>query len=182
MVYIGSTDFYLYALDAASGQEKWRFNTGGIVYSCPVFFNNKLYQLGGGASSLFILDAVTGKSLLVKELGFNGAGTLATPVISRNGNMAGIYSSESGAVNWQVKVTNLTILFLFNSHRLTISKKARFMKQCPSLLNLYLLPSKLDTDTPLRGLGETTDQSLKSYASWEHIWIWRPVPSPGLQQ
>ncbi|GAB3742434.1 hypothetical protein GCM10028816_52020 [Spirosoma lituiforme] len=99
MVYIGSTDFYLYALDAASGQEKWRFNTGGIVYSCPVFFNNKLYQLGGGASSLFILDAVTGKSLLVKELGFNGAGTLATPVISRNGNMAGIYSSESGAVN-----------------------------------------------------------------------------------
>jgi outer membrane protein assembly factor BamB len=102
IVYFGSTDFYLYALDAAIGIEKWRFNTGGLVYSSPVFFDNKIYQIGGGgtnSSSLFILDAITGKQLVVKELGFNSAGTLATPVISLKGKMVGIYSSESGAVN-----------------------------------------------------------------------------------
>ena len=46
-----------------------------------------------------------------------------------------------------------------------VSSNARFMKQCPSLLNLYLPPSKLDTDTPLLGLGETADQSQELYAS-----------------
>jgi len=35
MVYVGSLDNWLYALDAETGQEKWTFQTDGAVYSSP---------------------------------------------------------------------------------------------------------------------------------------------------
>ena len=34
-VYIGSDDLYLYALDAATGAELWRFYAGGAVRAAP---------------------------------------------------------------------------------------------------------------------------------------------------
>ena len=35
MVYFGSFDSYLYAVDIKSGQEKWKFQTGGEVVVLP---------------------------------------------------------------------------------------------------------------------------------------------------
>jgi outer membrane protein assembly factor BamB len=35
-VYVGSNDKKLYAVDAATGQQKWAFTTGGNVESSPV--------------------------------------------------------------------------------------------------------------------------------------------------
>jgi len=35
MVYVGSPDTYLHALDVETGQEKWRFNTKSGVASSP---------------------------------------------------------------------------------------------------------------------------------------------------
>ncbi|HZF10667.1 MAG TPA: PQQ-binding-like beta-propeller repeat protein [Thermoanaerobaculia bacterium] len=62
-VYLGSGDGSLYALDAATGQEKWRFATGGAIHSSPA--------LAGGAGDLvlfasrdrrfYALDAQTGR-------------------------------------------------------------------------------------------------------------------------
>jgi hypothetical protein len=57
------------------------------------------------------------------------------------------------------------LMFLSAIQRNSVSNNAPFMKQCSPLLNLYLPPSKLNTDTPLLGLGETADQSLELYAS-----------------
>jgi len=36
VVYVGSMDSNLYAIDAMTGKEKWRFKTGNHVYSSPV--------------------------------------------------------------------------------------------------------------------------------------------------
>ena len=36
LVYVGSNDGYLYALDAASGTERWRFGDGRVISSPAV--------------------------------------------------------------------------------------------------------------------------------------------------
>jgi eukaryotic-like serine/threonine-protein kinase len=43
IVYVGSGDSSLYALDAASGSLKWRAKTKGLVRSSPCVYNNDVY-------------------------------------------------------------------------------------------------------------------------------------------
>jgi outer membrane protein assembly factor BamB len=43
MIYIGSFDGRLYALDARTGQEKWSFKTDGEVYSSPAVAGGVVY-------------------------------------------------------------------------------------------------------------------------------------------
>jgi hypothetical protein len=61
IVYIGSNDKNLYAIDAATGKEKWRFATGDWVDSSPAVANGivyvgsndkNLYAVGANSSSL----------------------------------------------------------------------------------------------------------------------------------
>jgi outer membrane protein assembly factor BamB len=42
-VYVGSSDGTLYAVDAATGTEQWRFTTGGSVYSSPAVIDDRIY-------------------------------------------------------------------------------------------------------------------------------------------
>ena len=67
-IYIGSWDSYLYALDAESGAEKWRFKTGDdpIIYnqvgfqSSPAVLDGVIY-VGCRDAHLYAIDAQTGK-------------------------------------------------------------------------------------------------------------------------
>jgi outer membrane protein assembly factor BamB len=77
-VFIGSWDTYLYALDAATGKEKWRFKTGedhetynqvGIQGS-PAVAGGVLY-FGCRDSNFYAVDANSGKQLWV----FNNKGS-----------------------------------------------------------------------------------------------------------
>jgi outer membrane protein assembly factor BamB len=51
VVYIGSDDGHLYAVDRQTGQELWRFETGGNIISTPavsegvVFFGSQDFYL-----------------------------------------------------------------------------------------------------------------------------------------
>jgi len=59
-VYIGSRDHYVYALDADTGTEKWKFKTGSImVRSSPVVSGGTVY-IGAGDNYVYALDADTG--------------------------------------------------------------------------------------------------------------------------
>ncbi len=67
VAYVGSTDGNLYAIDAATGAEKWRFKTGddpvihnqtGIQSSAAVA--NGIVYFGCRDSKLYALDAATG--------------------------------------------------------------------------------------------------------------------------
>ena len=54
VVYVGSNDHFLYALDAAEGRELWKFQTGANVGSTPALANGSVYflSLDGYAYSL----------------------------------------------------------------------------------------------------------------------------------
>jgi outer membrane protein assembly factor BamB len=75
MLYFGSTDFNLYALDTATGSLKWKFATGGEIWSSPVVDNNTVF-VSSFDKKIYALDAATG----TKKWDFPTASTnVATP-------------------------------------------------------------------------------------------------------
>lgn len=61
-VYFGSGDGNVYALDAASGKLKWKFQTGDVVHASPAIANGKVY-VGSWDSYFYAIDANTGKEV-----------------------------------------------------------------------------------------------------------------------
>ena len=59
-LYIGSSDHFLYALDAASGALKWKFKTAGRVTSSPAVASGLVY-FGSYDSNFYALETETGK-------------------------------------------------------------------------------------------------------------------------
>jgi len=43
IVYFGSEDHYLYAVELSSGRQLWKFKTGGTVDSSPAVYENVVY-------------------------------------------------------------------------------------------------------------------------------------------
>jgi len=62
VVYFGSGDDNVYALDATTGAMKWKFKTGDVVHASPAIVDGKLY-IGSWDSYFYALDAATGKEL-----------------------------------------------------------------------------------------------------------------------
>jgi len=59
-VYFGSGDGNIYALDAASGNLKWKFETGNVVHASPAIADGTLF-IGSWDSYFYAIDATTGK-------------------------------------------------------------------------------------------------------------------------
>ena len=62
VVYFGSRDYNLYALDAETGQVKWTFKAGSWVDSSPTVVNGVVY-FGSNDGKLYAVDAATGKEI-----------------------------------------------------------------------------------------------------------------------
>lgn len=64
VLYVGSGDGLIYAIDASSGEERWAFETGGPVISSPAVFaqesGDDLVIAGSQDGNLYALDARTG--------------------------------------------------------------------------------------------------------------------------
>ena len=60
VVYVGSYDDNLYAIDAVTGKVQWRFKTKSFVHSSPAVSNGVVY-VGSDDDNLYAIDAVTGK-------------------------------------------------------------------------------------------------------------------------
>ena len=59
-VYFGCGDGNVYALDAVTGDLKWKFQTGDVVHASPALANGILY-IGSWDSFLYAIEAATGK-------------------------------------------------------------------------------------------------------------------------
>jgi len=59
VVYVGSYDDYVYALNASSGRWQWRYQTGGAVQSSPAVVNGVVYA-GSEDKYVYALNASSG--------------------------------------------------------------------------------------------------------------------------
>jgi outer membrane protein assembly factor BamB len=85
-VYFGSGDGNLYALDAGSGELRWKFQTGDVVHASPAYDSGTLY-VGSWDSYLYAVDAATGHEKWrfkggEDPLTHNQVGFQSSPVVS----------------------------------------------------------------------------------------------------
>ena len=59
-VYFGSGDGNVYALEASTGKEKWKFQTGDVVHASPALADGTIF-IGSWDSFFYAIDAATGK-------------------------------------------------------------------------------------------------------------------------
>ena len=78
VIYFGSYDYNVYALDAATGKVKWQFATGSNVASSPAVVNGIAY-IGSFDHNVYALDAMTGKE---KWRFTTGGGVYSSPAVS----------------------------------------------------------------------------------------------------
>ncbi len=60
IVYIGSDDNNLYAVDAESGEQHWQFETGDDIVASPAVTDGVVY-VGSLDDHLYAVDAVSGE-------------------------------------------------------------------------------------------------------------------------
>ena len=59
MVYFGSSDTFVYALDIKTGKKIWQYKTEASIHSSPAIYENSLI-IGSWDSNVYCLDAITG--------------------------------------------------------------------------------------------------------------------------
>lgn len=120
-VFLGSTDGNLYAVDAATGTLKWKYNTGSERVASPCYYNGILYA-GTKNGYLHAIDAATG-TLKWKFMEFEGDYSYPSVhngmvyfVVSTNFRSSYLYAIDTsfGTIIWKrsqyVGVSDLTIV------------------------------------------------------------------------
>jgi outer membrane protein assembly factor BamB len=111
-VYFGSGDGNLYAVDATSGELKWKFKTGDVVHSSPAYADGVLY-FGSWDSYFYAVDAATGKEkwrfhggedpLIHNQVGFQSSAAVADGVVYVGCRDSNLYALEAatGKEKWR---------------------------------------------------------------------------------
>lgn len=111
VVYFGSGDHHVYALDAASGKLLWKFLAADVVHSSPALANGLLY-IGCWDGTLYALNAKTSELRWKYTTGYDTThfmqGVPGSPAVSngivvfgsRDNNLYAL-DAASGAVLWQ---------------------------------------------------------------------------------
>ncbi len=112
-VYVGSTDNYLYAIDAASGALRWKAATTGAVNSSPTVAGGTVY-VGSDDSYFYAFDAATGQ-LRWKVYTYgavDGNPTAAGGMVylnilgaTPNGNTLAAFDTATGTQQWSATLT-----------------------------------------------------------------------------
>ena len=80
VVYFGSYDHNVYALDAATGSKLWEYTTGSVIASAPVVSNGNVY-IGSYDNQTYALNAQTGALVWKVETGYDQC-VQASPAIA----------------------------------------------------------------------------------------------------
>ncbi len=113
VVYVGSSDGWLYAIDEASGGEIWRFATGGPVDSSPAVAGGVVFA-SSRDRSIYAIDARSGKKRWSVALGpdvsfdqgyewFTSSPAVDGDLLFVGGGDGALVclSADSGAVRWR---------------------------------------------------------------------------------
>jgi outer membrane protein assembly factor BamB len=107
VVYVGSLDNSVYALDSHSGPALWQFTTGGGILSSPAVANGVVY-IGSEDTNLYAIDAKTGRERWRFPTGaaVSSSPAVVDGVVYVGGMDTYIYAinAESGEEIWKVRV------------------------------------------------------------------------------
>jgi outer membrane protein assembly factor BamB len=111
-VYFGSGDGNLYALDARSGDLRWKFQTGDVVHASPAYAGGTLY-FGSWDSFFYAVDAATGKEkwrfhggedpFIHNQVGFQSSPAVADGVVYTGCRDSNVYALDAatGKEKWR---------------------------------------------------------------------------------
>ncbi|MEI6520205.1 MAG: PQQ-binding-like beta-propeller repeat protein [bacterium] len=84
VIYIGSDDSNVYAINSADGTQKWIYTTGGLVKSTPAVDKNGTIYVGSRDKNLYALNPTDGS----KKWSFTAGGELdSSPAIAADGTI-----------------------------------------------------------------------------------------------
>ena len=110
-VFFGSGDGNVYALDAMSGDLKWKFTTGDVVHASPTYADGVVY-FGSWDSYLYAVDALTGKEkwrfhggedpVIHNQVGFQSSPAVVNGVVYTGCRDSNLYAIDaaSGRERW----------------------------------------------------------------------------------
>lgn len=111
VVFFGSGDGNVYALDAASGAAKWTFKTGNVVHASPAVSNGVVF-IGSWDRHLYAIDAKSGKevwrfqtgndTVIYNQIGIASSAAVADGVVyfgCRDGHFYAV-DAKTGAPRW----------------------------------------------------------------------------------
>jgi len=111
LVYFGSGDGNLYALDANSGELRWKFATGDVVHASPAYVNGVVY-FGSWDSYFYAVDATTGKEkwrfhggedpLIHNQVGFQSSPAVVNGIVYTGCRDSNLYAIDAatGTEKW----------------------------------------------------------------------------------
>ena len=111
-VFFGSGDGNLYALDAASGDLRWKFATGDVVHASPAVVDGTVF-VGSWDSYFYAVDAATGKekwrfhggedAVMHNQVGFQSSPTVVNGTVYTGCRDSNVYSLDAatGKENWR---------------------------------------------------------------------------------
>ena len=111
-VFFGSGDGHLYALDAATGQLRWKFETGDVIHASPAYANGTLY-VGSWDSYFYAVDAATGKQkwrfhagedpVIHNQVGFQSSAAVVDGVVYVGCRDSNLYALDAatGTEKWR---------------------------------------------------------------------------------
>ena len=98
VVYVGSEDNNVYALNASTGALLWSYTTGGIVVSMPAVANGVVY-ITSADNNLYALNATTGTVVWSYNIG-SGNWQFSSPAVANGvvyvGSKGGLVRIRAG--------------------------------------------------------------------------------------
>ena len=111
VVYFGSGDGNVYALDAATGSAKWTFKTGNVVHASPALSNGVVF-IGSWDRNMYAIDAKSGKevwrfqtgndTIIYNQIGIASSAAISNGVVyfgCRDGHFYAV-DAKTGAQTW----------------------------------------------------------------------------------
>jgi eukaryotic-like serine/threonine-protein kinase len=95
VVYVGSNDQNLYAINMINGSMKWKFSTNGLIKSSPVAYGKTIF-VGSYDKNIYGIDTATGT--LKWNVNTNG-NIECSPIVDNFSAITGYNSQVSGLVN-----------------------------------------------------------------------------------
>ena len=106
VVYIGSRDKNLYAINATTGTVLWTANTGGEIYSSPAISNGVVYVGSYVSDNLYAFNATTGATLWTASAGglINSSPVVFNGIVYIGSADKNVYAfnAQTGANVWTV--------------------------------------------------------------------------------